>query len=53
MEEHRPRAKRMAIDRLTCPTKALVCATGVLAPATIALAVHRLPQLSDELEPLD
>ena len=45
--EHRLRAERLATDRLTCATKALVSATGVLALATIALVVVKLTQLSD------
>jgi hypothetical protein len=35
--EHRLRAERLATDRLTRATEALVWATGVLALATIAL----------------
>ena len=45
--EHRLRAGRLATDRLTCATKALVSATGVLPLATIALMVVKLTQLSD------
>jgi hypothetical protein len=37
--EHHLRAKRLATDRQTCATRALVWATGVLALATIALVV--------------
>jgi hypothetical protein len=40
--EHRLRAQRMATDRLTRATKALVWATGVLAIATIASVVVAL-----------
>jgi hypothetical protein len=45
--EHRLRAERLAIDRLTRATKPLVWATGVLVPATIALMLVTLTQLSD------
>jgi hypothetical protein len=37
--EHRLRSKRLATDRLTRATKALVWATGVPALLTIALVV--------------
>jgi hypothetical protein len=40
--EHRLRAERMATDRLTRATKALVWASGVLAIATIALVAATL-----------
>ena len=40
--EHRLRAERMATDRLTRATSALVWATRVLAIATIALVVVTL-----------
>lgn len=40
--EHRLRAERLATDRLTRATKALIWATGVLALATIALVVVTL-----------
>jgi hypothetical protein len=40
--EHRLRAERLATDRLTRATKALVRATGVLALAAIALVVVTL-----------
>jgi hypothetical protein len=42
--ERRVRAKRLATDRLTRASKALVSATGVLAVATIALVVVTLTQ---------
>ncbi len=45
--EHRPRVERRATDRLSCTTKALVRATGVLALAMVALVVVTSPQLSD------
>jgi hypothetical protein len=37
--EYHLRAERLATDRQTCTTRAVVWATGVLAPATIALVV--------------
>jgi hypothetical protein len=46
--EQRLRAERLATDRLTRATNALVWATGVLALATIALVVvNAYSQLSD------
>ena len=57
--EHRLRAKRLATDRLTRATKALVWATGVLAlaspprrPAPITSKVLRMwrKQLFDDLD---
>ena len=46
--EQRLRAERLATDRLTRATKALVWTTGVLALATIALVVvNAYSQLSD------